>query len=168
MLIRKTRSEDRQSIFQLHKNVARVPGGLARLEDEVTPDYVDHFVERAMRDGVALVAESANGDIVGELHACSPGLFCFSHVLNDLTVAVAAQCRQQGIARKLFEMLFVELAQSRPHITRVELIARESNTSALRFYESLGFVQEGRFEKRIRNPDGSTEADIPMAWHKAE
>jgi hypothetical protein len=36
MLIRKTRSEDRCSIFQLYKNVARVPGGLARLEDEVT------------------------------------------------------------------------------------------------------------------------------------
>ncbi len=168
MLIRKTRSEDRYSIFQLYKNVARVPGGLARLEDEVTLDYVDHFLERAMRDGVALVAESANGDIAGELHACSPGVYCFSHVLNDLTVAVDAQFRRQGIARQLFDMLFAELAESRLDITRVELIARESNTSALRFYESLGFVQEGRFEKRIRNPDGSTEADIPMAWHKAQ
>ncbi|MFN3162958.1 MAG: hypothetical protein ACE37N_05640 [Pseudohongiellaceae bacterium] len=32
------------------------------------------------RDGVALVAESANGEIAGEVHACSPGVsfFCMS------------------------------------------------------------------------------------------
>jgi ribosomal protein S18 acetylase RimI-like enzyme len=46
----------------------------------------------------------------------------------------------------------------------VELIARESNAKAIAFYQSLGFVIEGRFERRIRNPDGSLEADIPMAW----
>ena len=52
----------------------------------------------------------------------------------------------------------------RPDITRVELIVRQSNDRALRFYESLGFQREGELRLRIRNPDGSLDADIPMAW----
>jgi ribosomal protein S18 acetylase RimI-like enzyme len=51
-----------------------------------------------------------------------------------------------------------------PHIKRVELIARESNEEAIRFYESLGFSVEGKMKSRIRNVDGTLEADIPMAW----
>jgi ribosomal protein S18 acetylase RimI-like enzyme len=42
-------------------------------------------------------------------------------------------------------------------------IARESNQKALAFYQSLGFVREGRLEGRIRGA-GGPEADIPMAW----
>lgn len=42
---------------------------------------------------------------------------------------------------------------------------QESNARALRLYESLGFVREGRMERRIRTPLGTgVEADIPMAW----
>jgi putative acetyltransferase len=46
----------------------------------------------------------------------------------------------------------------------VELWVRESNIRGQRLYESLGFKTEGRMEKRIRNADGSYEADIPMGW----
>jgi hypothetical protein len=60
MLISKTRNAERHAIFQLDKNVARVPGGVARPEDEVTPDYVDHFMGRAIRDGVALAGWSGS------------------------------------------------------------------------------------------------------------
>ena len=50
------------------------------------------------------------------------------------------------------------------HISRVELIVRESNERALAFYESLGFEREGEMRGRILNADGSLESDIPMAW----
>ena len=43
-------------------------------------------------------------------------------------------------------------------------LVRGSKRKAIAFYESLGFVQEGKFRGRIRNLDGSLEADIPMAW----
>ena len=59
-------------------------------------------------------------------------------------------------------MNYIEL--KRPDILRVELIARESNTKAIDFYKQIGFVQEGRFEKRIIGTDNQFEADIPMAW----
>ncbi|MBN2344627.1 MAG: GNAT family N-acetyltransferase [Deltaproteobacteria bacterium] len=119
-----------------------------------------------MADGVALVATAMNGIVVGEVHASSSGLFCFSHVLTDVTVAVDPDYRRQGIARSLFESFFAEIAKRLPHISRVELISRESNTAAIHFYEQLGFVREGRLEGRIKNMDGSFEADIPMGWNR--
>jgi len=166
MHIRATAREDIPAIVNLYRDVAQVPGGLARLADEITRDYVDAFVQHALNSGIALVAESADKQIVGELHASCSNIFCFSHVLTDLTVAVSTAHRKQGIARKLFAAMFTELQHSCQQITRVELIARESNAHALAFYESLGFVREGRLEGRIKNLDGSTEADIPMAWRK--
>ena len=58
---------------------------------------------------------------------------------------------------------------ARPPMNRMNpnepmLIARESNEAAIRFYESLGFSVEGKMKSRIRNIDGTLEADIPMAW----
>ncbi len=166
MDIRPAAAADSQAIFQLYLDVATTPGGLARLKSEINQDYVNGFLQRSLACGLALVAEAANGAIVGELHASSPGIYCFSHVLTDLTVAVSPQHQKQGIARALFTQFFAELDSRTPHIKRVELIARESNSHALAFYESLGFVKEGRLEGRIKNPDGSVEADIPMAWQR--
>lgn len=64
----------------------------------------------------------------------------------------------------LFSALLSEVEQNHLQILRVELLARESNQRAIRFYESLGFHLEGRLEKRIRSVDGGFEADLSMAW----
>ena len=64
----------------------------------------------------------------------------------------------------LFTELLNEVITKCPDILRIELIARESNERALRFYESLGFKREGRLEKRIRSVKGGFEDDIFMAW----
>ncbi|NBC22744.1 MAG: hypothetical protein GVY21_04620 [Gammaproteobacteria bacterium] len=117
MEVRATRADDQTGVLALYRRVANVPGGLARLADEV---YVADFLERTLADGVGFVAADGTS-IVGEIHACRPVPFCFSHVLSDLTIA---------------------------------------------FYEHLGFRCEGRMEGRIRNLDGSFEADIPMAWSR--
>jgi ribosomal protein S18 acetylase RimI-like enzyme len=67
-----------------------------------------------------------------------------------------------GLFRSLLDRVFDE----RPDISRIELIARESNSKALEFYESLGFRREGRLVGHIRNVDGSLESDIPVGWQK--
>ncbi|MBN2718545.1 MAG: GNAT family N-acetyltransferase [Deltaproteobacteria bacterium] len=175
MLIRRTTIEDVAAIQRMYREVAKVPGGLARLDDEITDEYVNSFVAKSLSAGVSLVAvnraqcsvKNNDGDVIGELHAYSSGLFCFSHVLTDLTVAVSPHFRNQGIARKLFKTFFELVQNEFPTIRRVELISRESNTMAIQFYESLGFVKEGRLENRIKNVDGSLEADIPMSWTKS-
>lgn len=161
--LRRTQAGDAAGILSLYQRVARIPGGLARLEHEVSRAYVDGFLASTLDRGIGFVAESADG-VAGEIHAYSPGIYCFSHVLSDLTIAVDPAVQGMGVGRRLFERFMSAVAEQRPDTLRVELIARESNQRAIRFYESLGFHREGTFAGRIRNLDGSLESDIPMAW----
>ena len=166
-MIRKATTDDLPQVLALYRRVASMPGGLARLADEVDEAWVRGFLARAEVNGLSLVAESEAEEIVGEIHAYSPGLFCFSHVLTDLTIAVAPEEQGRGIGRSLFERFMADVRSDRPDITRIELISRESNRKAIQFYESLGFRIEGELVARIRNVDGSLESDIPMAWTRS-
>lgn len=163
MSIRQSTAADLDELFSLYKAVAKLPGGLARLESEVTRDYVEGFLQGALKNGVSLVA-SEGERLIGEIHAKVPELFCFSHVLSDLTIAVHPDQQSTGVGRALFNLFMETVEQERPDITRVELIARESNQKAIDFYRSLGFDTEGRLVGRIKNLDGTLESDIPMAW----
>lgn len=163
LTIRKADPADRQAILNLYQKVASFPGGIARVKDEITPGYIDQFMNAARERGLELVAEHA-GRIVAEIHAARPGISVFHHVLSDLTIVVDPDFQGKGTGRKLFTGFLNRIREEFPDILRVELIARESNRSALRFYTSLGFRQEGRFEGRIHSVSGGFEADIPMAW----
>ena len=166
MNIRQTKPDDARDVYKLYRKVAATPGGLARLENEITEAYVHDFLEKSYDSGMSVIAVFSGGQIVGEIHAYCPRLFCFSHVLTDLTVVVDPDFRNQGIAKALFEQLFKEIDENRKHIERVELISRESNSVAIKFYESLGFKKEGKLEGRIKNVDGTIESDVPMGWSK--
>jgi ribosomal protein S18 acetylase RimI-like enzyme len=166
--LRHGRSEDASAIRDLYATVAATPGGLARLPDEVTREYVSDFVAQSLERGILFVAELPGvSGLAGELHAYRSELHVFKHVLGDLTVAVHPAAQGQGIGRQLFVRLLDEVARDHADITRVELVTQESNVRALKLYESLGFQREGRLEGRIRSPNGGFEADIPMAWFKA-
>lgn len=69
-----------------------------------------------------------------------------------------------GVGRRLFEALLAAVQARFPHVSRVELLVRESNARAIARYEQLGFRKEGRFAGRVADAHG-LEADIPMAWH---
>ena len=164
IIIRPAHTDDATGILELYIRVADVPGGLARLRSEVDLAYIESFLHKALEHGLTFVATSEDGDIVGEIHAYTPGIYCFSHVFTDLTIAVDPDAQGRGVGRQLFERFMVAVESERTDIRRVELIARESNAKAIRFYESLGFKVEGELVSRIRNVDGSFESDIPMAW----
>lgn len=164
MKVRPAIPSDTRGILRLYRRVAAFPGGLARMQREIDETYVQNFVTRSLDNGVILVAENPDSHVVGEIHAYSPRLFCFAHVLSELTIAVDPDSQRSGIGRLLFQSLLDHVVDERADIDRVELIARESNEKALHFYESLGFRREGRLSGRIRNVDGSFESDIPMGW----
>ncbi|GLI56206.1 N-acetyltransferase [Propionigenium maris DSM 9537] len=161
-MIRKTRVEDIEGIYTLYRRVARIPGGLARYEDEITKDYIEGVIKSSMERGLSLVVD-IEGRIAGELHAYRPGLRVFDHVLSDLTICIDPDLQGRGLGRELFEEYLKRVEVEMEEISRVELIARESNRGAIEFYRSLGFVVEGSFAGRIRGVDGELEADIPMA-----
>lgn len=159
--MRKTNMQDIDSVFELYRRVAKVPGGIARLESEISKEYVANFLSKAEKYGLSLLEED-QGKVIGEIHAYSLELFCFSHVLSELTIAVCPNYQGSGIGRRLFEAFIDIVVKTMPHIIRIELITRESNVKALKFYESLGLIKEGRLISRIKNLDGSLESDIPM------
>ena len=161
--IRPSTPADAPAVQALYRRVSGASGGLARQPIEITADYVLHFLSRAQAQGVGLVAEQA-GQVVAEIHTYATGLHIFAHVLGDLTVAVDAAAQGQGLGRQLFEALQAAVQTRFPHVSRVELLVRESNTRAIALYEQLGFRREGRFEGRVAGAHG-LEADIPMAWH---
>jgi ribosomal protein S18 acetylase RimI-like enzyme len=166
MHIRTAALEDVPLIRDLYRDVARQGAGLARTEEEMTEDYVKDFVTRSLSSGLILVAEHPeNADaLIGEIHAYRPGPSVFNHVLSGLTIAVRPDFQGRKIGRTLFTIFLEQVGINRPDIGKVELIARESNIKAIRFYQSFGFLIEGRMEMRIRTPDGNYEADIPMGW----
>jgi ribosomal protein S18 acetylase RimI-like enzyme len=158
---------DVDGIYHLYLGVSKEPGGIARLESEVHPEYIQRFVSNSINGGLILIAERGEL-IVGEIHAYTPGLFCLAHVLSELTIAIAPEAQGQGVGRALFQRFMNTVVSEMPTVLRVELIARESNAKAISFYKSLGFQQEGCFNQRIRNLDGTLESDIPMAWNRGK
>jgi ribosomal protein S18 acetylase RimI-like enzyme len=164
--IRQANQGDLNKIYALYKKVATETTGLARLGDEITEQYIQDFMKNSSETGIELVID--NGDnsnqIIAEVHCYKLIPKVFSHVLSELTIAVDPGHQGKGIGRMIFTRLLDLIVSTRADVMRVELISRESNLKAISFYESLGFKQEGKFEKRIKYDKNDFEADIPMAW----
>ena len=168
MIIKSATPEDKAGIVALYRAVAAIEGGLARTAEEVSEEYVAHFVGKSLEGGFCLVArETDEGPIIGEIHSYPIGPRVFAHVLGELTIAVHPAHQGLGAGKLLFTELLRRVDQERPDILRVELIARESNRKAIEFYQKLGFKVEGRLENRIRSVGGGYEADIPMSRCRA-
>jgi len=163
--VRRAIRNDFVNVLELYKKVAAMEVGIARRIDEISPGYIQHFMENAASSGIELVVENPdnNDEIIAEIHCYKMGPAKFDHVLSELTVAVSPAFQGKGIGKLLFNTLFNIVENEMPEILRVELVTQESNTSAIALYTKLGFQIEGRFEGRIR-VGSKVEADIPMVW----
>jgi len=158
--------DDLHSLVTLYKAVARTEDGIARLESEITEDYVKDFLLNSMATGLIIVGENPDNEseLISSVHAFKKRVRVFDHVLGDLTLVVHPQFQGKKIGRTIFTIFLEEIGRNRPDVGKVELIARESNTKAIALYQSLGFLVEGRLEMRIKTTQGAYEADIPMGW----
>jgi ribosomal protein S18 acetylase RimI-like enzyme len=166
MHFRKATADDHERIKILYQEVAKRSGGIARTPEEVTDEYIDGFLEKSIGGGLIFVIEHPEKprQLIGEIHAYKSGLLVFDNTIGSLTLAIHPDFQGKKLGYKIFRTFLDEILGHRPDILRVELWVRESNIRGQRLYESLGFKVEGRMEKRIRNADGSYEADIPMGW----
>ena len=147
-ITRKSTFEDKNQIFNLYKKVSKQVGGLARSFDEITESYVENFINKSHKNGLQLVIQnSINNSIVAEIHCYKLEPKIFEHILSELTIVVNPDFQSQGLGKIIFQSLLDKVSSERKDILRIELIARESNLKAIRFYQKLGFVIEGRFEK---------------------
>jgi ribosomal protein S18 acetylase RimI-like enzyme len=166
MQFRTASIEDWPKIKELHLAVSKQKNGIARWEHEITDDYVQGFINKALDGGIMIVAENPdNADqLIAEIHASKLRIHVLNHLMTDLTIAVHPDFQGKKIGRTLFTIFLEEVALNRPDIGKVELVTRESNARAIQLYQSLGFLIEGRLEMRIKTPEGNFEADIPMGW----
>lgn len=166
MIFRKGKMGDHDAIKDLYKEVARRSGGIARTENEVTDEYIEGFLGKSVDRGLIFVIEHPDkkNRLIGEIHAYKSGLMIFDNTIGSLTLAVHPDFQGKKLGSMIFRMFLDEIINHRPDILRVELWVRDSNIRGQRLYQSLGFKIEGRMENRIRNNDGTFEADIPMGW----
>lgn len=157
---------DVEDIYNLYRCVSSHVGGLARIQSEITHQYVSAFSSHAAHTGVQLIVRDVekNNALIAEIHCYKLEPAVFSHVLSELTIAVNPQYQGMGVGKRLFTHLLNYVEKHRHDIHRIELITRESNTRAIALYEKLGFRIEGRLRNRIRIAPNLYEDDIIMGW----
>src|SRR5258708_4814699 len=101
--IKTTTLEDQSPILELYRAVAAIEGGLARIAEEITDEYVANFLKKSLESGVSLVArQPENHKVIGEVHAYALGPKVFAHVLGELTIAVHPAFQGIGAGKALF------------------------------------------------------------------
>ncbi len=152
-----------QEILDLYRRVAVQRDGIIRHEHEITHDYIQGFLEKSLPRGLILLARK-DTMLIGEIHAYIPDIYAFRHILSDLTIVVHPDYQGMGVGRKLFTQFLNTVKDHHRHIYRIELFVRAHNHQSHAFYQSLGFVDEGRHEKKILTRELTFETPIHMAW----
>lgn len=158
--IRRAVKSDAATLCAAEQATALIPGRLISRPQELQVDAFERKIELLEQGGVYLVAES-EGTPVGHALLEPMTLIALAHVVS-LTIVVHPGYLGRGIGTTLMTAL-MDWAESQPHVEKVELRVRATNTRAIALYQRFGFVEEGRFEQRIRLPDGSYIADVSMA-----
>lgn len=151
-------ADEALAILSLYQTVSQNGGGLARRAHEMDLDYVEAFLKPSLSKGIALVVRGPSG-LLGEIHAYPPTPQQFSHVLSDLTLAIAPEAQGQGLGRQLMNALVAQ-ARTMPHIKRIELLCRQTNHRGIALYQALGFTLEGRLHQRVYDPLTGYEDDL--------
>ena len=148
------------------RETARIPGRLLSQPQELSEGAFARTIAELANVGSYLVAER-DGAVVGHafLEAAGP-LLALAHV-RTLTICVHPGRTGQGVGRALMHAL-LDWVRAHPQVERVELRVRETNPGAIHLYERCGFVEETRFRRRVKLPDGALIDDIGMTWFRSE
>jgi RimJ/RimL family protein N-acetyltransferase len=115
---------------------------LTREEEE---KYVKTEIEKMEKDGEITLVGIIDGKIIAECNL-RIGERRKSHTAG-IGISVSKEFRGQGIGRKLFEILIREAKKI--GLKLLTLTYFESNQTALRLYESLGFKRAGMIPKAL-------------------
>ena len=161
--IHKAHTQQTEALFELYRAVSNTKDGLIRNQEEITRGYISDFLGHSLENGLCLVAMHSD-QIIGEIHAITPKIYAFQHLLTDLTIVVHPNHQGKGVGRKLFDLFLDTVQKEYTHILRVELYTREHNHKNVKFYESLGFINEGRQYQKIYHSQDRLETPLHMAW----
>ncbi|MDE2236110.1 MAG: GNAT family N-acetyltransferase [Gammaproteobacteria bacterium] len=140
---------------------AQTPGLLNAMPGEIPEAAFREKIESLQKASRGLYAAAEIGqDIAGHV-LLEPMLLAANAHVCDLTIVVYPPWQGRGLGKQLLTYA-IAWARSNPHVEKIELKVRASNARALALYRSLGFQEEGRLRKRVKERNGYL-ADIAMA-----
>ncbi|MGA9853519.1 MAG: GNAT family N-acetyltransferase [Gammaproteobacteria bacterium] len=160
--IRNALSEDTAAIAAGEYQAAEIRGLLNALPHEI-PEAAYRDKIKALQEsdrGLYVVAEQGS-EIVGHVLLDPMPLTANSHICT-LTIVVYPAWQGRGIGKQLLTHA-IRWAQNNRHIEKIELMVRVGNERAIKLYRSLGFKEEGRIRRRVREADSVYHDDIAMA-----
>ena len=84
---------------------------------------------------------------------------------GEMGISVRPDYQQNGIGKAMMQIL-LDWAAAAPQVEKIILNVFHSNSHAIRLYRELGFAEEGRQLKAVRQPDGSYADMITMSYFK--
>lgn len=159
MLIRRAQSQDAAVIAEAEANIATTPGLLVGVPHEIPLATYEASIQALPKNGLYVVAEEGD-ELAGHLILDPMGMVRLAHVLR-LTIVVYPNHQGQGLGKRLMQH-GIDWAKQDQRFDKIELNVRATNQRAIRLYQSLGFVEEGRLIKRIKISDGQYLDDIAM------
>jgi putative acetyltransferase len=164
--IRQARIEDAPLLAQAEREIAKEPGFLVSRPHELKDEkFAAKIAELATSEnGRYLVAEK-DGGLIGHAMFDPLHLDAIRHVVH-LTLAVHPGWQGKGVGKALLGAL-IDWAKSAPAVEKAELHVRSGNEAAQALYRKLGFVEEGRWKRRVKVAPGKYFDDVLMGlWLK--
>ena len=134
LIIKPAELSQESGLLELYKEVSLISNGIIRIPKEISREYISGFMRDSIDRGLILVGILDN-KIVGEIHAYTPNIYAFRHILTDLTIVVDPVYHGQGIGRKLLKKVLKYAGTYRGH-------ALIHDTTSAKFYKALG-IREG-------------------------
>jgi RimJ/RimL family protein N-acetyltransferase len=154
-IIRVPSEQDAQNIISYAKTMFASTDQLLTTPEEYTITLEDEKVwinnSSNKFNSIILIAE-LNNQVIGLLDFATKGKKKMSHI-GELGVSVHPAYQGYGVGQKLIET-FLKWAISNEQIEKVFLNVFATNKRAINLYKKLGFIEEGRHVKAIKQLTG--------------
>lgn len=164
--IRDAELMDAPVLAAAERSITEVPGFLVSRPFEIVDEKFTAKIQ-ALTDnprGKYLVAEY-DGKPVGHGMLDPLSLQAICHIVH-LTLVVHPGWQGKGIGKVILRAL-IDWAKQASAVEKIELHVRSANTNAQALYRKMGFLDEGRWTRRIKINQGEYLDDILMGlWVK--
>lgn len=162
-MIREATWQDAPAILHIRKKLTSEREFFLTEPDEFK-DSVENQEENIVnieRNGGRILVADVEGEVVAYFIFQRTQLIRMRHT-GSLVMGILKGYRNQHLGTKLLTH-FIDWATQQKDLEKVCLGVISSNVRAIRLYESLGFVEEGRERKQIKYQDGCYRDNVLMA-----
>lgn len=161
LTIRSAKAEDAQILASAERKIAATPGFLVSLPSELTDDrFKNKIISLSSADNGRYLVAEAEGQIVGHGMLDPLSLAAVRHVVH-LTLVAHPGWQGRGVGHAILCSL-IDWATTTTAVEKIELNVRSSNTQAQALYCKLGFVEMGRWKRRVKVAANEYLDDVAM------